>query len=376
MVFRSETVEQARSAVEHTTETAPAAPSHAWMPTSPCGPGCARSTGKVGVLRIAGRVVTVLAVSVMYPLVHLLTPVGLRSGVQRRFARFLLRGCGIRLRVVDLRVSVDDEAGGRVVSRMRKRVPRYAEPGSGVLVVAGHIGWTDILTMAAVQPLGFVARADLIDWPLLGWLARWMRVVPIDRERLRRLPEVVDQVSKRLAAGERIGVFPEGTTWCGRAHGRLRPALLQAAIDTDTPVQPIRLRYLDRWGNCCTATSFAGDDTFVVSVLRVLRSRGVTAELVLAPLERPGNDRRELALRCARAVWATDPTDTVPVAANLPAGESLRAARPSRFGFRGHGRDGLRFGWFRAGGIYGRGAGRDRRRYRDRCGDRPRRRPV
>lgn len=322
MLFRPKTVERIASAaapnegvvalpaVEHAAETVPVSPLHAWVPLSPCGPGCVRHTGDAGALRVAGRVLAVVSVLMTYPLVHLLTPTGLRSGAQRRFARFLLRGCGIRLRVLDLRVSANDaQTGDRAVPWPRNRVPRYAEPGTGVLVVAGHIGWTDILALAAVQPLGFVARADLIDWPLLGRLARLVRVVPIDRERLRRLPEVVDRVSKRLAAGERIGVFPEGTTWCGRAYGRLRPALFQAAVDTATPVQPVRLRYLDRRGNDCTVTSFVGDDTFLTSVIRVLRSRGVIAELVLAPLEQPGTDRRELALRCERAVRAMDLTD-------------------------------------------------------------------
>ncbi|WP_306306858.1 lysophospholipid acyltransferase family protein [Nocardia brevicatena] len=342
MVFRPKTIERVASAaapgegvvalpaVEHAAETVPVSPMHAWMPLSPCASGCVRHTGEAGVLRAAGRVVAVVAVLVTYPLVHLLTPAGLRSGVQRRFARFLLRGCGIRLRVVDLRVSAnDDEAGDRAEPRARSRAPRYAEPGTGVLVVAGHIGWTDILALAAVQPLGFVARADLIDWPLLGGLARLMRVVPIDRERLRRLPDVVDQVSKRLAAGERIGVFPEGTTWCGRAYGRLRPALFQAAVDTATPVQPVRLRYLDRSGNDSTVPGFVGDDTLLASARRVLRSRGVTAELVLAPLEQPGTDRRELALRCERAVRATDLTDAehaVLAEANRHVNESARTA--------------------------------------------------
>lgn len=140
---------------------------------------------------------------------------------------------------------------------------RYAEPGAGVLVVAGHIGWSDVVVLAAVQPLSFVARADLIDWPMLGKLAELMRIIPIERERLRALPGVVAQIAERLAAGERVAAFPEGTTWCGRAYGKLRPALFQAAVDTGTPVQPIRLRYLDAHGEPCTATGFVGDDTFI-----------------------------------------------------------------------------------------------------------------
>jgi 1-acyl-sn-glycerol-3-phosphate acyltransferase len=159
-----------------------------------------------------------------------------------------------------------------------------------------------VLALAAVQPMGFVARADLIDWPVLGGLAQLMRVIPIERERLRGLPEVIGAISARLSAGDRVAMFPEGTTWCGRAHGRMRPALFQAAVDTGTAVQPIRVRYLDRTGELSTVPGFVGIDTFLDSVSRVLHSRGVVAELTLPPAESPGQDRHDLARRCERAI--------------------------------------------------------------------------
>ncbi|NKY59996.1 lysophospholipid acyltransferase family protein [Nocardia flavorosea] len=265
------------------------------MPSSPCVAGCVQHSAQVGVLRAGVRAAGALSVLAAYPFAHIVTPPSRRSGVQRRFAGMLLRSCGIRLRVVDRR-----PVQGR---------SQFAPPGTGVLVACGHIGWADIIVLASVQPLAFVARADLIDWPLLGRLARIMRVVPIERERLRRLPEVVQQVGQRLAAGERIGFFPEGTTWCGRAYGKLRPAIFQAAVDTGTPVQPVRLRYLDPHGNRSTVAGFVGDDTLIGSVVRVLRARGLTAEVVLAPVEPAGDDRIDLARRCERAVRAEELSD-------------------------------------------------------------------
>ncbi|MEV6065491.1 lysophospholipid acyltransferase family protein [Nocardia sp. NPDC052001] len=264
-------------------ECPPAAPTaHAWMPSSPCGPECVETAAEAGRFRFAARIAGIGAVAVSFPIAYLATPRRYRARLQTRYARTLLSCCGIQVRVVDKR---------GVVPAQR-----------GTLVVAGHIGWTDIIALSAVQPTAFVARADMIEWPVLGDIARKVRVIPIERERLRELPGVVRRIADRLAAGERIGIFPEGTTWCGRAHGRLRPALFQAAIDTDTPVQPIRLRYLDRHGEVCTVPGFVGVDTMADSFRRVLRSRGVVAELVLQPLEQPGTDRRELANRCEQAI--------------------------------------------------------------------------
>lgn len=262
-----------------------AAPVHAWMPSSPCGTGCVDRTDEVGTARVLARLTGVAGLLAGFPVVSAVTPARGREAVQRGFARRLLGCLGIELRLIDNRGD-----------------GRYGEPGEGVLVVAGHIGWTDVVALAAVQPLGFVARADMIEWPLLGALARRMRVIPIRRESLRALPGVVADVRARLAAGERVAAFPEGTTWCGRAYGSLRPALFQAAVDAGVPVQPVRLRYLDRHGNPCTLPGFVGEDTFADSARRILRSRGLVAELVLEPRELPGTDRHDLARRCEHAV--------------------------------------------------------------------------
>ncbi|WP_306796289.1 lysophospholipid acyltransferase family protein [Nocardia sp. XZ_19_369] len=279
------------------------ATAHAWMPSSPCGAGCIESIDEVGTGRVLGRLLGVAGLLISFPMVNLVTPPSKRESVQRGYARTLLSCLGMELRIVDRRI--DQNTRGAVGEGSTARAV-YGEPGTGVMVVVGHIGWTDIVALAAVQPLGFVARADMVDWPVLGKLATLMRVIPIEREKLRALPGVVAQIGARLTAGDRIAVFPEGTTWCGRAYGSMRPALFQAAIDTATPVQPVRLRYLDQHGAQCTVPGFVGDDSFGSSARRVLRSRGMVAEIVLAEVQQPGSDRRDLARRCEAAVRGTE----------------------------------------------------------------------
>lgn len=260
----------------------PAQPVHAWMPSSPCGPTCVDAAAEAGTLRVAARVLGIVGTLVSFPLAHYATPRRHRPAVQRRYARMLLGACGIRVRIIDNR-GPEDRSGG-------------------VLVAARHIGWTDIVALTAVEPMAFVARADMVEWPMLGDIAKRVRVIPIEREKLRTLPAVIDSMARRLTAGERITFFPEGTTWCGRAHGRLRPALFQAAVDAETPVQPIRLRYVDRHGELSTVPGFVGVDSLGDSIRRVLHARGVTAEITLQPLEAPGTDRHDLARRCEAAM--------------------------------------------------------------------------
>lgn len=275
---------------------------HAWMPSSPCGIRCLPDgTDRVGLPTVWLRIATVAVVLTVVPLLLAgrMIPAARRESTVRRSARLLLWCVGIR-------PTIDD------------RRDRRARAG-GVLVVAPHISWTDVLVLTAVAPAEFVARADLLDWGLLGALARRMRVIPIERERLRLLPAVIERVRTRLLEGGCVAVFPEGTTRCGRSHGGFRPALLQAAVDAQCPVQPVGLRYGERGGDLTAAPAFVGDETIGSSIRRMIRNRGVVVEVVLAPLEHPGRDRHDLAARCARAVRAERPVEAVTF---LPVGGS------------------------------------------------------
>ncbi|OAK52666.1 lysophospholipid acyltransferase family protein [Rhodococcoides kyotonense] len=272
--------------------SAPPEIDHAWMPSSPCGDSCiGRDTSAVRTVVVVLR--TLLAVTALM-LLPILILVGVasphaRRSVTRFGARMLLFAIGIGLRV-------DDQRSVREKSRTE----------GGALVVAGHVSWTDVIVLTALRPATFVARGDLIDWPVLGVLARAMKVLPIHRRSLRALPGTVEQVADRLRAGGTVVAFPEATTWCGRAYGSFRPAMFQAAVDTETWVQPVRLRYVDASGEQTTSTCFVGDETIGQSISRIFRLKGIVAEVGLATPEPPGNDRRDLARRCEASVRSGD----------------------------------------------------------------------
>ncbi len=257
---------------------------HAWMPSSPCGTGCIdRDTATVFRIVVLLRILVAVFALGLLPI---LVVVGLASPRARRFvtrfgARLLLFAIGIRLRVVDVRSD-----------RERSRTD------AGALFVAGHVSWTDVIVLTALRPATFVARGDLVDWPVLGLLARTMNVLPIHRRDLRALPGTVEQVRRRLDAGGTVVAFPEATTWCGQAYGSFRPAMFQAAVDSETWVQPVRLRYTDAQHHSTAATCFVGDETIGQSIGRIFRLKGIIAQVELPAPEPPGNDRRDLARRC------------------------------------------------------------------------------
>jgi 1-acyl-sn-glycerol-3-phosphate acyltransferase len=167
-----------------------------------------------------------------------------------------------------------------------------------VLFVANHVSWLDILAINAVQPARFVSKADVRHWPFIGWMVACGGTLFIERERKRDALRVVHQVAEALRAGEIVAVFPEGTTADGHALLPFHANLLQAAIATEVPVQPVALRYSDRRHAISPAAAYVGDTTLAQSVKWVVGADGLKVHVqMLLPEGTRHLDRRALAER-------------------------------------------------------------------------------
>ena len=167
----------------------------------------------------------------------------------------------------------------------------------GTLLVANHISWLDIVAVHAVCPHArFVSKADVKSWPLLSRLVDAGGTLYLERERKRDALRVVHTVAQALKDGDMVAVFPEGTTSDGRGLLPFHANLLQAAIATCTPVQPVALRFSDSSHPVSRAVEFVGDTTLVQSLWRVARGDGVIARMALLPPRASAlADRRALA---------------------------------------------------------------------------------
>ncbi|MDG9717191.1 lysophospholipid acyltransferase family protein [Streptomyces sp. DH24] len=226
-------------------------------------------------LRIAALVALLLTGIALSPLARRLP-----AGLVRRWCRLLVRAAGVRMRVTGAAV-----------------------PDGGVLLVANHISWLDVPLLAAVRPARTLAKKEIGEWPVAGPVAA-RGAVFIDRDRLRALPDTVAHLASVLRSGAALAVFPEGSTWCGRAQGTFRRAAFQAALDAGVPVQPVRIRYRRPDGGPTTAPAFVGEDTLLASVWRVTTARALVAEVEIRDAIRPGahEDRRALASAAERSV--------------------------------------------------------------------------
>ncbi len=177
------------------------------------------------------------------------------------------------------------------------------------LVVANHVSWLDIAAIHAVIPEArFVSKADVKDWPLIGRLVSGAGTLYIEREKKRDALRVVHQMAEALKAGDTVAVFPEGTTGDGRTLLPFHANLLQAAIATATPVQPVVLRFFDAAHTVSPLAEFLGETTLAQSAWRLVRARGLSVEVRVLPAQGTAHaDRRRLAERLRETIAAQLP---------------------------------------------------------------------
>jgi 1-acyl-sn-glycerol-3-phosphate acyltransferase len=115
-----------------------------------------------------------------------------------------------------------------------------------VLFAANHISYTDITILGSLIAGSFIAKSEVAHWPFFGWLARLQRTVFVDR-RIRSTATQRDEISQRLAAGDALILFPEGTSSDGNRILPFKSALFGAAAQLGriepVVVQPVSLAY-------------------------------------------------------------------------------------------------------------------------------------
>ena len=168
--------------------------------------------------------------------------------------------------------------------------------GKGMLFAANHISWLDIYLLNAAHPLRFVSKAEVRQWPLIGFLAAKAGTLFIERTRRHDTGRANREIESALHHGDHIALFPEGTTTDGSHIRHFHAALLQPAIDADAPVQAVAIRYFREDGEIDTAPAYIDDLSFGDSLKQVLRRPAIQAELHFAATLTPhGKNRRELA---------------------------------------------------------------------------------
>jgi 1-acyl-sn-glycerol-3-phosphate acyltransferase len=185
------------------------------------------------------------------------------------------------------------------------RTRRYGTPLPGAaLFVANHVSWIDITLMHSQRVVGFVAKAEIAKWPLVGWLASRGGTIYHHRGDNESLHGVMHQMVQRLEHGQSVGVFPEGRTTSGERIGVFHARIFQPAVLAGVPAQPVALKYGAR-GNAQTTVAFQKGEHFLGNFLRLLGEPARVAEVhFLEPVGATGDGRRRMAETCRERIVA------------------------------------------------------------------------
>jgi len=184
---------------------------------------------------------------------------------------------------------------------VRGTLPRGSEP---TLIVSNHISWLDIWVLDSVVPVRFVAKSDIRRWPMLGFLISGAGTIFIERARRQDTARTNQAIVQALTDGERVGMFPEGTTTDGAQVKPFHASLFQPALAAGAKVVVAALRYLNADRSANLDASYAGERSLWESVHLILAQRSLHAELIFAAtIDVSGQTRRDVA-RAAESVIA------------------------------------------------------------------------
>jgi 1-acyl-sn-glycerol-3-phosphate acyltransferase len=202
-----------------------------------------------GWLRIAVRAAGLVGLILVFvPLHYLYRALSYGSPFPMLFLRYAAWVCGARVEVLGTYLKRD------------------------VFFVANHLSWVDILALAGASGTAFVAKAELANAPVVGWLASLNRTVFVKREHRMGVAEQINALKDALVDNWSVTVFPEGTTTDGQSLLPFKTSML-SVLEPPPPgvlVQPVIFDY----GPVAEWIGWIGEEGGLNNAKRVLSRKG------------------------------------------------------------------------------------------------------
>jgi 1-acyl-sn-glycerol-3-phosphate acyltransferase len=178
-----------------------------------------------------------------------------------------------------------------------------ADP-AGALILANHVSWTDIVVLGRLLDAGFIAKAEVASWPILGALARHYGCLFITRERRTATHALVTEMNA-YPAGRGLVLFAEGTTGLGDVVLPFHSGLFVTGARWPI-VQPVTIVYRRADGSALSAqmqrrVAWIGDDALLPHALALAASDRMVVDVWFEPSFAPEN-RKHAALVSRRLI--------------------------------------------------------------------------
>ena len=164
------------------------------------------------------------------------------------------------------------------------------------LIVSNHLSYVDILTTATVFPLRFTPKAEIANWPFLGWFIRISKPIWVNRASRQTAKKTLSEFVYTLKNDMNLIIFPEGTTTDGK-DGLLpfKSTTFKAAVRAECPVTPILIHYRENEKNLIC---WYGDLALLTHLWKVFGMKRIDAEVhILETVSHVSTDRKVFAAR-------------------------------------------------------------------------------
>lgn len=117
---------------------------------------------------------------------------------------------------------------------------------SHVLFTANHVSYVDIFVLGSMIKGSFIAKSEIGEWPVFGWLSKLQKTIFLDRKMI-NIKKHKSDIEDRMSGAERLIIFPEATTSDGQRVLQFKSSLFSVAEmdvgDKEIMVQPVTLAY-------------------------------------------------------------------------------------------------------------------------------------
>ena len=141
-----------------------------------------------------------------------------------------------------------------------------------VFFISNHISWVDILSMAGASGTAFVAKQEVSEVPVIGWLCGLNRTVFVKRENRMGVAEQINALREALQDNWSVTVFPEGTVTDGHSLLPFKSSMISVLEPppAGVMVQPVVLNY----GENAEDIAWIGEESGLHNAMRVMARKG------------------------------------------------------------------------------------------------------
>ncbi len=191
------------------------------------------------------------------------------------------------------------------------------DPHRPLLVCANHVSYLDIVVLSQLAEGTFVAKSEIADWPLFGWIGRITNTIFVTRSPARAREQRLD-IDRRLRSGDNLILFPEGTSTDGTSVLPFKSSLFDivtrgpksenetADAGASALLQPVSIAYATAkdgtplQGELTELYCWYGGMTLAPHLWRVAGMRGAIVRVAFHPIVDPATlpDRKAIARAC------------------------------------------------------------------------------